>query len=327
MDRDDNDMLQADPMPFLLVDNAMSLRRSLVLLVAVALIGCMDQPGPVAERDAAIETPANDAEPAKPDAAVIAAWEEAGFEFGWMDVYDYSFLTPQEKSEPSLNVCDIPAFSFTEGGALGESLRGLPQPCVPFGLVCESANDAALKELAGLKQLRWLDLLLAHEVTDAGLRELARMKQLQMLDLLGARVTDAGLKELSGLAQLETLSLFKTNVTDDGLKELTRMKQLETLNLGGTQVTDVGLPDLARMTQLRSLDLSVTEVTDAGLEHLKGLTNLDVLSLWGTKVTDAGLVHLKGLSGLRLLNLWKTQVTVEGVKKLQEALPDCYIRR
>jgi hypothetical protein len=55
--------------------------------------------------------------------------------------------------------------------------------------------------------------------------------------------------------------------------------------------------------KLQSLDLSYTRITDAGLEHLRGLTNL------------------------ALLNLRDTQVTDGGVKKLEEALPNCKINR
>ena len=71
--------------------------------------------------------------------------------------------------------------------------------------------------------------------------------------------------------------------------------------------------------------LDDTEATDACLEHLKGMTNIDILQLNGTKVTDACLEHLEGLTNLGFLRLKNTNVTPEGVKKLQEALPNCDI--
>jgi len=37
------------------------------------------------------------------------------------------------------------------------------------------------------------------------------------------------------------------------------------------------------------------------------------------------LEHLSGLTGLKILWLGDTQVTDEGVKKLQQALPNCDI--
>ena len=57
----------------------------------------------------------------------------------------------------------------------------------------------------------------------------------------------------------------------------------------------------------------------------EGLTSLEYLLLRGTEVTDAGLEHLAGLANLVILDLADTQVTPEGVKKLQEALPECNI--
>ena len=70
------------------------------------------------------------------------------------------------------------------------------------------------------------------------------------------------------------------------------------------------------------------DLTDDGLRHVKELAGLELLDLQNqTHVSDAGLEHLKGLVGLLSLDLSGTHVTDEGVKKLQEALPNCEIRR
>ena len=94
--------------------------------------------------------------------------------------------------------------------------------------------------------------------------------------------------------------------------------------LGGEVGYDEESPD----RPIATVRLTGTEVTDAHLVHLKGLTSLENLDLryWGN-LTDAGLEHLKGLTGLRVLNLSGTKVTDEGVKKLQQALPNCKIHR
>jgi hypothetical protein len=55
------------------------------------------------------------------------------------------------------------------------------------------------------------------------------------------------------------------------------------------------------------------------------MANLERLFLNGTKITDAGLPCLYGLAKLQAVYLGDTRVTVEGVKKLQEALPNCEI--
>ena len=82
-------------------------------------------------------------------------------------------------------------------------------------------TDAALKELADLKQLTWLSLTVTR-VTDAGLKELAHLKQLTSLHLAerSTGVTDAGLKGLKHLKQLTWLGLSRTKVTDAGISEL-----------------------------------------------------------------------------------------------------------
>ena len=75
------------------------------------------------------------------------------------------------------------------------------------------------------------------------------------------------------------------------------------------------------------VDFSEVSDTDAELVHLKGLTKLEVLWLNNTHITDAGLVHLKGLTKLEGLGLDHTQVTDEAMENLQQALPNCDIRR
>ncbi|MBC8875975.1 MAG: hypothetical protein H8E44_41655 [Planctomycetes bacterium] len=61
------------------------------------------------------------------------------------------------------------------------------------------------------------------------------------------------------------------------------------------------------------------------MEHLSGLSNLEELHLSHTQITNDELKHPEGLTGLEALDLQHTQVTEEGVKKLQEALPNCEI--
>jgi hypothetical protein len=55
------------------------------------------------------------------------------------------------------------------------------------------------------------------------------------------------------------------------------------------------------------------------------LTDVARLFLGHTQVADTGLEHLEGLGQLQWLSLRGTQVTDEGVKKLQQALPNCKI--
>jgi hypothetical protein len=128
-------------------------------------------------------------------------------------------------------------------------------------------------------------------------------------------------------AAVVEVNLTSSSLTDAGLEHLKGLTQLRTLNLIGTPVTDAGLEHLKGLTQLEELDLCGTEVTDTSMEYLKGLRQLRTLCLFGRPITDAGLVRLMGLARLQTLDLRGTWVTVEGVKRLQQALPKCEIRR
>jgi len=59
---------------------------------------------------------------------------------------------------------------------------------------------------------------------------------------------------------------------------------------------------------------------------MKRLSRLEVLDISGSsQITDGGLVHLEDLPKLESLFVFQTQVTDEGVKKLQQALPNCKV--
>jgi internalin A len=262
---------------------------------------------------------AQDKEAEKPFRAIEkktkAAWREAGAEVGWMraDKFGELQFLPENKDMAG----DLPAFKFStwKDGLLAK----LPAPAAAFGLDLYMGGfyvtDAAMKELAGLKNLQILNLD-STSVTGAGLKELAGLKNLKTLNLAETKVTDAGLKELAGLKSLQTLNLYKTSVTGAGLKELAGLKNLQTLNLGLIRVTDTGLKGLAELKNLQTLSLFVNPVTDAGLKELAGLKNLQTLDLRGTNVTGVGLTELAGLKNLHTLDLEGIQVTDVSLKGL-----------
>ena len=135
------------------------------------------------------------------------------------------------------------------------------------------------------------------------------------------------LPEMLGTMVLEYPS--GPDVTDAQLVHLKRLPKIEILILINTNITDAGLVHLKGLTNLQVLVLNGNRITDAGLVHLKGLTKLKWLFLPNTWITDAGLVHLKGLSSLKklILNDSFAKVTDAGVKQLQQALPNCKIKR
>jgi hypothetical protein len=101
------------------------------------------------------------------------------------------------------------------------------------------------------------------------------------------------------------------------------------LRLDVSQPASTDLSPLGRLQpeDLQYLQLSSTRVTNAGLRYLQRLTGLRVLWLYDTHISDEGLIHLQGLTGLQVLNLRGTLVSRGGVDALQQALPECEIRR
>jgi hypothetical protein len=100
-----------------------------------------------------------------------------------------------------------------------------------------------------------------------------------------------------------------------------------TVILGRNGVTVATLKHLRQIRFVRKLVINSTpKIMDAELENLRGLAELRELNLYDANITDAGLELLKGMTQLRRLSLNKS-VTDAGVKRLQQALPNCIIAR
>src|SRR5262245_2000581 len=144
--------------------------------------------------------------PAHPAPQLIAQWEQGGGRFGWMR-QGTDLLFRWHFAEETPRSGDFTAFQFLRFPA--GKLKTLSLPETGLALLLEEAADAELKELAGLKRLRLLDLK-GTNVTDVGVQELARLEELEVLNLARTQVTDAGLKKLTGLSQLRNLILSAT---------------------------------------------------------------------------------------------------------------------
>ena len=220
-----------------------------------------------------------------------------------------------------LNSLGLGATKLTDAGL--EHLRWFTQ-LHSLDLIWTGTSDAGLRQLAGLTTLQSLNLY-GTQITDSGLEHLKGLTDLRSLNLTGDKITDSGLEHLKGLTNLQSLELQGTKVNGVGLKYLKGLAKLTSLNLSFSQVGDAGLKHLEAMTNLQSLSLSWTSVADAGTKHLRGLTNLQSLNLSKTQVSDKGLDELTGLTKLRTLDLTNIKIGHASVKKLQKALPRCWI--
>jgi hypothetical protein len=214
-------------------------------------------------------------------------------------------------------------------------------------------GDAVLEQLAGLTELRTLELdgsgsyegarldaslvLKTAEqrraiLTDAGLAALARLDRLETLRFWrypldrGNRSTSEGLTRLfDALGELRALDIKGIPLGGARLRSLTHLRTLRLVNaFSGLSGGSGALADLRAMPDLTTLDLSHNGITALGF--LQGLTSLRELRLAGNPIGDQQLVHLMELTDLKRLDLGTTQVSASGVQGLRRALPGADIR-
>jgi hypothetical protein len=206
---------------------------------------------------------------------------------------------------------------------------------------CGQMTDAALERLSRLGHVTRLNLDGSKRLTDAGLRHLAGMPQLRELDLSdypGGTITDHGLEAMRHLTELRHFKMcWQGAVSDAGVAHLGRCDHLERVTLLGTPTGDGALRALAGKPGLRSLKTG-RQVTDAGLQLLRhfpafqtwpgveprfGIMSFEaepIHLLIDGPFTDTGLANLAGLEGLLGLTFfWHTpQLTPDGLRTLAD---------
>lgn len=206
------------------------------------------------------------------------------------------------------------------------NFRGLPRLSIALHLYDPEFNETELAFLAGMTQIKILDLSDCEPMTDIGIANLADLTAIQELDLHGSDINEMSLQHLSGMWDLRDLRLGRIPIEGGGLVFLTTLTQLIDLRLNHTGCTDAGMFHLASLKQLEHLDLYRSRVTDEGLQHLTSLGQLRSLNLSYSRITDSGLEYLMQVTSLEHLWLDGTDISVSGVKSLQQKLPQCSIR-
>jgi hypothetical protein len=136
---------------------------------------------------------------------------------------------------------------------LGETLSRVVQleHVVSLSLYDRDVTDKDLAGLAGMTQLKFLDVNHNPRVTDAGIAALAGLENLRYLDLSNTQVTGTGLKGRADMVNLYQLTLNDCPVTDESLAAIPHFPKLEELLIGRTQVSDKGLMGLVGWHSLR----------------------------------------------------------------------------
>jgi hypothetical protein len=113
---------------------------------------------------------------------------------------------------------------------------------------------------------------------DAALKYLEGMKQVREIQFIKTRITDAGLEHIKGLNQLKELYFNHDQITDAGLEHLKGLNRLEILFLRVNKITDTGLEHLKGLNRLEILDLRETQVSDDGIQKLqKAIPNVEII--------------------------------------------------
>lgn len=146
--------------------------------------------------------------------------------------------------------------------------------------------EDCLRAIAGLKQIEWLKLE-DLRVSSASLACLAGLTELKTLELYGL-VTDSRpmLARLPPLPRLEALDLSESHIDDDDLRRLAVLPQLKSLSVGESSrgqslLTPAGLAELASIESLEEVALEGDVESAGGIEALREIKYLKRLGLGG----------------------------------------------
>ena len=180
------------------------------------------------------------------------------------------------------------------------SLSAAERPDAEIARSIEAQGGSIVRSADG----RIVEVSLARTwATDNDVQRLAGLKDLKRLDLSLTYVSDRGIESLQKLTRLEDLNLFAAEfITDAAVSYLRANTALRRLNLRGTDITDTSLQYVAAITGLRQLDVSYTQISDPGIDHLAALSELEDLNLGGNKISGVSLNVLKLLPKLKRLS-------------------------
>lgn len=129
-------------------------------------------------------------------------------------------------------------------------------------------GDGTVKRLAGLKQLRNLDIMLQQLNDPQCLSALEGLTEMRELKLEAPEMPGTALEHLAGMKHLEQLEVDVAKDTDRGLRFVGGLDQLKVLVLRSSDVSDQGIQQLARLTHLETFVTYQSRITRAGAEEL-----------------------------------------------------------
>jgi len=160
---------------------------------------------------------------------------------------------------------------FPEDATMGdEGLAAIENFTALTDLYIHSAGigDATVKRLAGLKQLKNLDIELERLDDPQSLSALAGLTEMRELTFHAPDIPGSALKHLSGMKHLEHLEIDVAREADEGLRFIGELDQLKVLLLHGPGVTDQGIQQLSKLNRLETFIAYRSKITRAGARKL-----------------------------------------------------------
>lgn len=225
-------------------------------------------------------------------------------------------------SFPKLIDLDLSSNARMTNGVV-KILNALPQ-LQRLTLVQTRVNDIGAQRLAGLKELRSLDLRGNMEAGDMALDVISNLPKLTSLKHRSSAVTDSGIEQLGRSPNLESLLIQDFAIGDpagQSLAKLPKLSQLEVFRCPGFGSEGVLALKGMGLTRLTLRDLPT--VDDRGMEVFDDMPKLKRLYLHElTSVSDSGLAHLSALKPLEVLDIWNVPQMSDATVEVISTLPN-----
>lgn len=207
-----------------------------------------------------------------------------------MGIYEEKELQTMEETPVQLEAEKMNPDQWVEGHVTGVSFD-------------HGVTQEDILKIAGLKNLKHLDIAISDTEQGIDLSCLANCKNLREVHIVGGHIRNAG--GLSDLTHLQHIGLCETQWNEEPLSLLQElcqdsdMTELESLELRHIQVTDISpLVNLQKIQSVRLVDTGIDDIEP--LRELKYLTNLEIFGNKSERVKEQAELYFRDIEYLEI---------------------------